>query len=83
MKKQTIFFSILILAVGALFFSFLNSMDFSGFAVKDVDDCLIAKNKFEVSKKHFTCTVEGTGEETMEECVRNGETMTYEYIKEI
>lgn len=81
MKKQTIFFSILILTVGALFFSFLNFMDFSGYAVKDIDNCLIAKNKFEISQKHFECTSEGVGDETTDICTREGETITYTYSK--
>jgi hypothetical protein len=81
MKKQTIFFSILIIAVGAMFFSMLGWMDFSGYAVKDVNDCLIAKNKFEISQKHFECTSEGEGDETTTICTREGETMTYEYSK--
>ena len=71
----------LILVVGALFFSFLSWMNFSGFAVTDVNDCLIAKNKFDISKKHFECTSEGTAEEATEICIREGETMTYHYVK--
>jgi hypothetical protein len=81
MKQRTLFYSILIIAVGAIFFSLLGWMDFSGYAVKDVNDCLIAKNKFDISQKHFECTAEGVGDETLTICTRDGETMTYQYSK--
>ena len=81
MEQKTIFYSILIIAVGAMFFSLLGWMDFSGYAVKDINDCLIAKNKFEISQKHFECTSEEAGDEITEICTREGETMTYKYSK--
>jgi len=78
MKKQGIFVILVILAVGSIFFSFIDSMNYSGNVVRDLD-CSLAMNEFESSKKNYNCDLKREGEISVERCNVVGETMIYEY----
>jgi hypothetical protein len=78
MEKKTIFLVLLILGIGSVFFSFISSMKYSGYAV--MDDCLIAKNRFENTKDNFECEIK-EGEDYLEICEKDGELISYEHKK--
>ena len=79
MKKEGLFVILAVLALGAIFFSFISSMNYSGYAVKDMSSCLAAKNRFDSFKIDSNCVLKTKEGVKIESCQNGDEMAKYEY----